>query len=219
MNKYILDFKQLPTNIVYAFDKPDDKILVLSKLLNQCISKHAPIKRTKFTRPPVPWMKHPEISKAKNVLDNLRIKSRDLNRSDLTFRQNYQTEKNLYQKTIRSNKASFLQKALSSQNPNKVWERVHCILNPTKKFINQNPERLNEYFTELASKLINKENVAFDQTKLPTIIPKQESDGAFVIKRTTFTEVNKFIPELRNGCSSDFDHSHGRFCQHTSEFD
>ena len=164
-------------------------------------------------------MKHPEISKAKNVLDNLRIKSRDLNRSDLTFRQNYQTAKNLYQKTIRSNKASFLQKALSSQNPNKVWERVHCILNPTKKFINQNPERLNEYFTELASKLINKENVAFDQTKLPTIIPKQESDGAFVIKRTTFTEVNKFIPELRNGCSSDFDHSHGRFCQHTSEFD
>ena len=70
----------------------------------------------------------------------------------------------------------------------------------TKKFINQNPERLNEYFTEFASKLINKENIAFDQTKLATIISEQESDGAFVIKHTTFTEVNKFISELRNDC-------------------
>ena len=70
----------------------------------------------------------------------------------------------------------------------------------TKKFINQNLERLNEYFTEFASKLINKENIAFDQTKLATIIPEQESDGAFVIKHTTFTEVNKLISELRNDC-------------------
>ena len=29
------------------------------------------MKRTKFTRPPAPWMKDLKISKAKNVLDNL----------------------------------------------------------------------------------------------------------------------------------------------------
>ena len=74
----------------------------------------------------------------------------------------------------------------------------------TKKCINQNPERLNEYFTELASKLINKENVVFDQTKLATIIPERESDCAFFIKHTTFT-VSKFISELRNDFSSGFD--------------
>ena len=56
MNKYILDFKQLPTSLVYAFDEPDDKNSVLNKLVNQCISEHAPIKRTKFTRPPAPWL-------------------------------------------------------------------------------------------------------------------------------------------------------------------
>ena len=61
----------------------------------------------------------------------------------------------------------------------------------TKKCINQNPKSLNQYFTELAPKLINKESAAFDQTKLVTIIPEQESDGAFVIKHTTFTKVNK----------------------------
>ena len=75
----------------------------------------------------------------------------------------------------------------------------------TKKCINQNPDSLNQYFTELASKLINKENVAFDQTKLLTVFPKQEPDGAFFIKHTLFTEVNKFISELRNDCSNGYD--------------
>ena len=32
----------------------------------------------------------------------------------------------------------------------------------------------------------------FDQIKLATIIPEQESDGTFFIKHTTFTELNKF---------------------------
>ena len=71
-----------------------------TKLVNQCISEHAPTKRTKFTRPPAPWLKGPEIFKAKNVLDNLRTKSRDLNHSDLTFRQNYQTARNLHKKQL-----------------------------------------------------------------------------------------------------------------------
>ena len=54
MEKYILDFKQLPTNLVYAFDEADDKTSILNKLVNQCISEDAHVKRTKFIRPPVP---------------------------------------------------------------------------------------------------------------------------------------------------------------------
>ena len=54
MNKHILDFKQLPTSLVYVFDEPDDKISILNKLVNQCTSEHAPIKQTKFTRHPAP---------------------------------------------------------------------------------------------------------------------------------------------------------------------
>ena len=71
MSKYTSDFKQLPTSLVYAFDEPDDKISVLNKLVNQYLSEHAPMKQTKFTRPLAPWMKDPEISSAKNFLDNL----------------------------------------------------------------------------------------------------------------------------------------------------
>ena len=85
MNKYILDFKQLPTSLVHAFDETEHKISVLSKLVNQYLFEHAPIKRTKFTRPPVRWLKDLKISKAKNVLDNVQTKSRDLNHSDQTI--------------------------------------------------------------------------------------------------------------------------------------
>ena len=98
-------------------------------------------------------------------------------------------------------KASLLPKELISGNPKEVWETAHRILDPPKKCPDikytkyQSPESLNQYCTKLASKLINKENVAFDQIKLATIIPKQGSDGTFVIKHTTFTEVSEFISE------------------------
>ena len=54
---------------------------------------------------------------------------------------------------------------------------MHRILDSPKKRINQNPESLDQYFTELISKLINKEHVAFDQTKLATITPELEFDA------------------------------------------
>ena len=125
MNKYILDFKQLSTRLVYAFDEPDDKISVLNKLLNQCISEHIPMTRVKFTCHPAPWMKDPKISKAKNVLVNLQTKSRDLNYSDITVRQNCQSAR-YHHKKITSKKPSFLQKA------KEVWETAHRILDPPK---------------------------------------------------------------------------------------
>ena len=57
MNNYISDFKKLPTNLVYAFDEPDDQIDLLNNLIIQGISDHAPTKKVKFTHPPVLWMK------------------------------------------------------------------------------------------------------------------------------------------------------------------
>ena len=53
MSKDILDFRQLPTSLVYAFDEHDDKIWVLNKLVKR-ISEYTPMKRTKFTQPAAP---------------------------------------------------------------------------------------------------------------------------------------------------------------------
>ena len=74
MKKYILDFKPIPTSLTYAFDEPDDKILILNKLVKRCRSEHGPIKQTKLVRSSSPSLKDSEISKTKNVFYNLRTK-------------------------------------------------------------------------------------------------------------------------------------------------
>ena len=51
MNAYIADFQQLPLNLIYRFDDPDDQVNILNKLINDCITEHAPLKRVKMTRP------------------------------------------------------------------------------------------------------------------------------------------------------------------------
>ena len=59
--EYYTDFSTLPFSTVYSFDNPDDQLAVLNKLILDCIDRHAPLKRTKFTRPPASWMKQLDI--------------------------------------------------------------------------------------------------------------------------------------------------------------
>ena len=55
--QYYTDFSTLPFSTVYSFDNPDNQLAMLNKLILDCIDHHAPLKRTKFTIPPAPWMK------------------------------------------------------------------------------------------------------------------------------------------------------------------
>ena len=54
---FIEDFEQLPLSIVYSADDPDMQVDLLGSLIRECIDRHAPLKHTKLTRPPAPWMK------------------------------------------------------------------------------------------------------------------------------------------------------------------
>ena len=180
MNNYISNFKN-PTNLVYAFDEPDDQIDVLNNLANQCIVDHAPTKKVKFTRPLGPWMTHPEIISPKNHLKNLRNTSRDSN--------HYQAARNNYKKIIRSKKATFLQKARSSKNPKEVRETVNRILDQLKNQIKHDAGDLNRYYTELASTLTNKGNIDFDQMSLANILLELEKSNTFVVQHMIYTEV------------------------------
>ena len=159
----------------------------------------------KFTRPPEPWIKNPEIISAKNHLQNLWNTLLDSNNTEPSARQSYQAARNNYNKTTRSKKAAFLQNALSSKNPWEVWETVTGILDPPKNRIKHHPGDLNRYYTELASTLTNKENIAFNQLLLANILPELEKDNTFVKQHTMYTEVKNIIPELRNDCSNGFD--------------
>ena len=72
MNNFNLkDFSTLPFSTVYSFDNPDDQLAMLSKLILDCIDRHAPLKRTKFTRLPAPWMKQLDLLNYKNNATNI----------------------------------------------------------------------------------------------------------------------------------------------------
>ena len=58
IKEYYADFSTLPFSTVYSFENPDDQLAMLNKLILDCIDRHAPLRRTKFTRPRAPWMKN-----------------------------------------------------------------------------------------------------------------------------------------------------------------
>ena len=68
MDAYKKDFEQLPLNLIYAFEDPDDQLHTLTKLVADCINQHAPLRRIKLTRPPAPWMTDLNIEETRSRL-------------------------------------------------------------------------------------------------------------------------------------------------------
>ena len=46
VNDYVAYFKLLPTSILFGFRDPNDQIAKLNKLITDCITDHAPIKKS-----------------------------------------------------------------------------------------------------------------------------------------------------------------------------
>ena len=71
--EYYTDFSTLPFSTVYSFDNPDDQLVMLNKLILNCTDCHAPLKRTKFTRPPAPWTNELDITELQKQRDKIYI--------------------------------------------------------------------------------------------------------------------------------------------------
>ena len=212
INSYVSDFRELPLNLVYAFDEPDDQVTILNKLVLDCIEKHAPIKRVRLTRPVAPWMKDESIVNLKTQLEHHRHKAR-ASKEENDWK-NYQVTRNKLKKTIKTTKAAFLRKAMSSKNPKEVWSTVNRILTKQQTRIKQHPSDLNNHFTTLASKLTNKENAP---SKLPDISSMQENSNGFKIQHTNYDQIKKIILGLKNDCSSGYDNIPVRFIKPVSD--
>ena len=72
MNSYTSDFQQLPLNLVYSFDEPEDQVSIFNKLVVDCINSHAPLRKVKLARPVGPWMNDPKIANLQKDLDTQR---------------------------------------------------------------------------------------------------------------------------------------------------
>ena len=58
---FVEDVKNIPMNIVYGVDDPDEKLELFNTMFLNCLERHAPMKRAKITRPPAPWLKDESI--------------------------------------------------------------------------------------------------------------------------------------------------------------
>ena len=132
LENYINDFSQLPLSTIYSFDDPDYQVETLNNLITDCLSRQAPIKCIKLTRPPAPWMKALDIINLEKKRNELRTTAhRTQTESDWEL---FRNTRNELKYKVKSAKRTFYKKALASKNSKTISRTIYTILKP-------NPER------------------------------------------------------------------------------
>ena len=183
MNSYTSDFQQLPLNLINIFDDPEDQVSIFNKLVVDYTNTQAPIRKVKLTRPVAPWMNDPKIVNNQKDLDTQRTIYR--NHKFPSNHTNYQNTRNKLKQTVKETKATFLCKALSDKQPDKVWDNGDRILNKQHDRRNFHPSDINNHFTSLASRLTRKINEPYDFTEFFQNISDDVNPDMFKIILTT----------------------------------
>ncbi|PFX25164.1 hypothetical protein AWC38_SpisGene10187 [Stylophora pistillata] len=196
-SSFIEDFKPLPFAASFGVSDPDEKLEILSSLIKECIDKHAPLKLTKVTRPPAPWLKDPVIAELKEQRDRLRSAAGTSNNNKETW-EKFRAARNRLKELIKSTKRNFMERILSSKKPKEVWRVIHRILHPSPQRITMQPDKQNNFFASTAERTIgiNAHHVD-DHASIINLIQSLPAnfDNGFQIRTVTLKEV---IHELRN---------------------
>lgn len=112
-NAFTRDFAELPLSVIYSSDDPNEQLEILSKLSRECIDRHAPLKRTRVSRPPATWLKELNIKQLQRDCQLLRTRPRT-DKSESTWAA-YREKRNDLKTNIKKTKRKFYQKALSSK--------------------------------------------------------------------------------------------------------
>ena len=147
------------------------------------------IRRVKLTRPIALWMKDPTI-----VSDQQKKKSN-------TKRTRFFV-KRCHQKILKPYEILFVDRVL-----NKQQKRTNC-----------EPSEINNYFSNLAANLTNKENTESNFTTLLNNLPGENYDQSFHLKHINYNEVYKIITNLKNNCSSSHDNIPVWYLKHVAEY-
>ena len=173
---------------------------LLNSLFRDCLDEHAPLRRTKISRPPAPWMKHCDIAKLQKDCHVLREMSCK-NNADEIFKSRYRDVRNKLKTKIKSAKRDFYQRAFSSKNPKKVWKIIHRILHPNPKPLRIDPDEFNTHFASTTERVTGAipeptQNLWSFINTLP-----DDSTNAFHLREVSYQEVLNEIKNLRSDCS------------------
>ena len=97
VKSYKSDFQQLPLNLVYLFNVPEDQVSTFNKLVVDRINTQAPERKVKLNRPVAPWMKDLKIANHQKDLDTQRTVY--CNHKLSSNRSNYQNTRSKLKKT------------------------------------------------------------------------------------------------------------------------
>ena len=150
---FVVDFSTLPMSIISYSDDPDERLETLNSLILECTEGHAPLKRIRVTRPPVCWMKCPNIKDLQKERDTARYEAH--NTPSDTKWDYFRSVRNKLKAAIRTARKTFIEKALYSNKSNEVWKVIHRILKPSPKPLRLNLDELNGHFASTAQRTLN----------------------------------------------------------------
>ena len=163
VKEYYTDFSTLLFSTVYSFDNPGDQLAMLNKLILDCIDRHAPLKKTKFTRPPAPLMKQLDITELQKQRHKYRFLAHNMPSKENWI--NFRDARNKLKRKIKDTKTAFYKKILKSKNSKEIWKIVHRILNPSDKTLEADTNELNKYFNQTGKYLATTKPHSYDELK------------------------------------------------------
>ena len=203
-SSFIEDFKTLPFAASFGVSDPDEKLEILSSLIKECIDRHAPLKLTKVTRPPAPWLKDPAIAELKEQRDRLRSAARTSNNNKEIW-EKFHAARNRLKELIKSTERNFMERMWSSKKPKEVWKEIHRILHPSPQRITMQPDKLNNFFASTAERTIgiNAHHVD-DYASIINLIQSllANFDNGFQIRTVTLKEVIHELRNIQSDCST-----------------
>ncbi len=167
---------------------------MFTNLITECIERHAPLKRTKITRPPAPWLHEKEIKSLQNQRDLLRHKAHSLKTPDIW--QAFRDVRNRLKTKIKEAKRLFINTALSSSKPKAVWRVIYRILNPSPQPLRLDVNELNTYFAETAQRTTGNSDVDIKEDLLDfvdSLPPGSTEEEPFTLRHNEVLNEIKII--------------------------
>ena len=200
---FVEDVKNIPMNIVYGVDDPDEKLELFNTMFLNCLERHAPMKRAKITRPPAPWLKDESIKDLQKQRDKLRRETRHIN--DSTLWNNYRQLRNTLKSKIKKAKKNLYATSFFQPKSQNGMASYPPYLKTKPTAVKQNPDDLNSYFANTAHRTVDATNKTIEELyALIASLPECGSNPCH-LRLVTYQEVLHEIKSLRSDCSTGHD--------------
>ena len=210
--------KATPFNLVYSVEDPDEKLEILNCLLRTCIDKHAPLRKTKITRPSAPWLHKENIRKLQKERDQRHYLAHQMNLASVWDK--YCEVRNKIRMETKKVKCSFYNKALSCKKPKELWDTIHRILNLVLQPISADPNMLNQHFTLTSQRLLQTRASSLDSIlQFIDSLPDSQHTDEFELCHVSYSEeVLKTLASMRLHCSTGVDQIPVKYLKLSTEY-